>query len=74
MEDFFVFIAILSALITSVIGSMFTITWANEKWHCSQYPGNTKMIAGTCYIQENNKWITLSTYTHNVQDVNVQVK
>jgi hypothetical protein len=74
MEDFFAFIAIVFALVISSIGSIFTISWANDKWTCSEYPGNTKMIAGTCYIQENNKWITLSTYIHNVQDITIRSK
>jgi len=57
-----------------LLGTIMGLEWANQKWNCTYYPGDTKMIAGTCYIKENNKYVTLHTYINNVSNVNVQVK
>jgi len=63
--------------IVGIVGGIFgLITFVeieNQKWLCSSYPGDVKMVAGTCMVKSGDKYVTLDSYVQE-KNHNVTVK
>lgn len=71
-------LGMLLLFIVTVVGLIVSLVVANEQWNCRNYAevANTKMMAGTCYVQAGNgKWVTHQRYVQTTfLDVEVKSK
>ncbi len=55
---------VLLALLTGLVGPSAALIIGNQAWECRAYPGGgTRMVAGTCMIQYQGRWVNLDDYT-----------
>ncbi len=55
---------VLLAVLALFIGLPAALIIGNQAWECHVYPGGgTRMVAGTCMIQYQGRWVNLDDYT-----------
>lgn len=68
-------ILIVAMLMIVVAGGAAAFSIANAHWNCSQYAKTgitTKVMAGECYVLDNNKWVIFGAYIRNYNIKNVE--
>lgn len=78
--DFFVEVLLptmlmIALFVAGVVGVIVTTSIVNAHWNCSQYAKTgitTKVMAGECYVLDNNKWVIFGAYIRNYNIKNVE--